>query len=187
MPEMPDVVAGNTITVAWGNQIRSRTVQRYATAAARTASIPSPTEGDLSYLQDTNTVYVWDGSAWTSMGDLLAGPLRFGTAQHETSAALTTTLTDKASIVFTKPTAWTTYEIIAWGHAKGASGSGFMISRVEIGASNGTTLEGDATPCVHTVASSSTSPVTVALAVGELGGEAVYESSSVTYIARRLT
>lgn len=68
MPEMPDVVAGNTITVAWGNQIRDRTVQRYATAAARAASLPSPTEGDLSWLQDQNNMFVYDGTTWQPVG-----------------------------------------------------------------------------------------------------------------------
>ena len=40
----------------------------YADAAARTTAIPSPTEADLSYLQDTNSVEVYDGSAWTAVG-----------------------------------------------------------------------------------------------------------------------
>jgi hypothetical protein len=39
----------------------------YADASARTTAIPSPTEADLSYLQDTNSVEVYDGSAWASL------------------------------------------------------------------------------------------------------------------------
>jgi hypothetical protein len=39
----------------------------YADSAARTTAIPSPTEADLSYLQDTNSVEVYDGSAWASI------------------------------------------------------------------------------------------------------------------------
>lgn len=40
----------------------------YADAAARTAAVPSPTEGAISYLSDTDTVEVYDGSAWVSVG-----------------------------------------------------------------------------------------------------------------------
>ena len=40
----------------------------YADSAARTTAIPSPTEADLSYLQDTNKVEVYDGSAWAVVG-----------------------------------------------------------------------------------------------------------------------
>ena len=64
MAEIANVVSGNTITSTWGNQIRDRTIQRYASAAARTAGHPSPTEGDLSYRQDSNIVEVYNGTAW---------------------------------------------------------------------------------------------------------------------------
>ena len=67
MSEMPDVISGETITSEWGNDIRDRTVQRYATVAARTASMPTPVEGDLSYLQDSNTVHVYNGSTWVKL------------------------------------------------------------------------------------------------------------------------
>jgi len=45
----------------------SITLASYADSAARTSAIPSPTEADLSYLQDTNSVEVYDGSAWASI------------------------------------------------------------------------------------------------------------------------
>jgi hypothetical protein len=68
MPEIANVVSGNTITSSWGNAIRDRTVQRYATAAARTSGHPSPVEGDLSYLQDSNTLWYYNGTAWVPVG-----------------------------------------------------------------------------------------------------------------------
>jgi hypothetical protein len=40
----------------------------YADSAARTTALPSPSEADLSYLQDTNSVEVYDGSAWAAVG-----------------------------------------------------------------------------------------------------------------------
>lgn len=39
----------------------------YADSAARTTALPSPSEADLSYLQDTNSVEVYDGSAWAAV------------------------------------------------------------------------------------------------------------------------
>jgi hypothetical protein len=39
-------------------------VQTFANAAARTAAIPSPTEGIVSYLNDSNLLTIHDGSAW---------------------------------------------------------------------------------------------------------------------------
>jgi len=40
----------------------------YADSSARTTAIPSPSEADLSYLQDTNSVEVYDGSSWAAIG-----------------------------------------------------------------------------------------------------------------------
>jgi hypothetical protein len=64
MPEIPDVVVGETIVVAWGNPIRDRTVQRYTDAAQRDALNPTPTPGDLAYLTSTGEFSIWDGGAW---------------------------------------------------------------------------------------------------------------------------
>ena len=66
MPEIDNVQIGETIAVEWGNAIRDRTVQRYADAAERAELHPNPTEGDLSYLEDTNSIEVFDGFAWVA-------------------------------------------------------------------------------------------------------------------------
>src|SRR5690554_3626120 len=66
MPEINDVQIGETIAVEWGNAIRDRTIQRYANAAERDELHPNPTEGDLSYLEDTNSIEVYDGFAWVA-------------------------------------------------------------------------------------------------------------------------
>ena len=67
MPEIPDVAPGETIQVSWGNPIRSRTVLRYASAAARDASVPVPVSGDVAWLQDVNEVTVYNGATWDSL------------------------------------------------------------------------------------------------------------------------
>ena len=66
MPEINDVQIGETIAVEWGNAIRDRTIQRYANATERDELHPNPTEGDLSYLEDTNSIEVYDGFAWVA-------------------------------------------------------------------------------------------------------------------------
>jgi len=64
MPELPDVVPGATIQTARANQIRDRVIQRYASAAARDASVLIPVDGDVAWLSDTNRLTIYDGSAW---------------------------------------------------------------------------------------------------------------------------
>lgn len=66
MAELDDVRIGETIAVEWGNAIRDRTIQRYADAAERDELHPNPTEGDLSYLEDVNSIEVYDGFAWVA-------------------------------------------------------------------------------------------------------------------------
>ena len=70
MPEIGDVVAGNTIESAWGNQIRDRSTLRYANAAARDASEIAPLEGRVCYLEDVDALYVYAAGA--------SGPSRRG-------------------------------------------------------------------------------------------------------------
>ena len=65
MSKIPDVVDGEPIESAWGNQsIRDRTVQRMDTVADRDASIPAPGDGETVWIQDINELQIWDGSKW---------------------------------------------------------------------------------------------------------------------------
>ena len=66
MAEIDDVQIGETIAVEWGNAIRDRTIQRYANAAERETLHPTLAEGDLSYLEDTNSIEVYDGFTWVA-------------------------------------------------------------------------------------------------------------------------
>lgn len=40
----------------------------FADSTARGTALPSPTDGQYSYLQDTNATEYWDGSAWVAAG-----------------------------------------------------------------------------------------------------------------------
>lgn len=59
------VVAGTTITAAWGNaNVRDQVITPFATAAARTSAVSSPVEGMVSWLSDQDRLDVYDGSAY---------------------------------------------------------------------------------------------------------------------------
>jgi hypothetical protein len=64
--------SGETLTSSDVNQYLMRGVKVFADAATRTAAYggagePTLEEGEVTYLLDDNTVYVWDGSAWTTI------------------------------------------------------------------------------------------------------------------------
>ncbi len=57
------VVAGTTITAAWGNAVRDQQVSTFASVAARTSAVTSPVEGMLTVTIDTNSIDAYSGSA----------------------------------------------------------------------------------------------------------------------------
>ena len=62
-------VAGTLATASDVNTyLMDQSVMTFATEAARTTALPSPTEGMTTYLNDTNTFAVYNGSAWVPMG-----------------------------------------------------------------------------------------------------------------------
>jgi hypothetical protein len=69
----PNVASAAPITSAWGNEIRDRSVQVFASAAARAAAWTSPPEGAVSYLADVDALDFWTGSAWRRTGHLVQG------------------------------------------------------------------------------------------------------------------
>ena len=65
--------SGEVVTAANVNQYLMRGVKVFADAATRTAAYggagePTLEEGEVSYLLDTNSVEVYDGSAWKQVG-----------------------------------------------------------------------------------------------------------------------
>jgi hypothetical protein len=49
------------------NALAQRGVLRFASASARGATLASPVEGMLTWLQDINRLDLWDGTAWTAV------------------------------------------------------------------------------------------------------------------------
>ena len=77
MSKDPDVVAGEPIEAAWGNQsIRDKTVQRMTSEADRDTSIPAPGDGETVWIEDQNLLQIWTGTVWTSFSSVLAGDFR---------------------------------------------------------------------------------------------------------------
>jgi len=69
-------VSGDVLTAAQVNTyLNEQTVMVFATSAARTSALSAVlAEGMMSYLQDSNTVYYYDGTAWNALasGDITA-------------------------------------------------------------------------------------------------------------------
>lgn len=72
MPEIPNVVPGEPVESNWGNDVRDRIVQRFADATARTASLPFPVAGAMSWLDDPGQLDYFDGAAWVNVADTAA-------------------------------------------------------------------------------------------------------------------
>jgi hypothetical protein len=66
--------SGSVLTAAQVNTfLMDQSVMRFADVAARTAAFdgvgePALAEGMVSYLMDSNSVQVYDGSAWVNIG-----------------------------------------------------------------------------------------------------------------------
>lgn len=59
---------GEVLTAADTNGYLMQGVNVFASAAARSAAITSPQEGQMSYLKDTDSVESYSGSAWVAVG-----------------------------------------------------------------------------------------------------------------------
>jgi hypothetical protein len=67
-----DFVTGEVLTAADVDGYLMQGVWVFADAAARTAAVTSPQEGNMSYLKDTNSIEYYSGSGWVSSGSIPA-------------------------------------------------------------------------------------------------------------------
>ena len=66
--ESSDLVANYpAVSEALAERVDLVGVLPFASAAARTTALPTPTDGQYSYLQDTNATEFYNGSAWTAV------------------------------------------------------------------------------------------------------------------------
>lgn len=59
---------GSSWVISNQDPISQDPVSIYASAAARDAALPSPTEGKLVYLSDINVIQVYNGTTWDNLG-----------------------------------------------------------------------------------------------------------------------
>lgn len=64
---------GDVLTAADTNGYLMQGVWVFADAAARTAAVTSPQEGNMSYLKDTNSTEYYSGSAWVAVAGATGG------------------------------------------------------------------------------------------------------------------
>lgn len=70
--------------------LQDQAVMVFASAAARTTAISSPSEGMVTYLSDVNALDVYDGSAWKRIADTSASIIQVVTATTNTAVTNTT-------------------------------------------------------------------------------------------------
>jgi hypothetical protein len=63
-----DFVTGEVLTADDVDGYLMQGTWVFANAAARTAAVTSPQEGNMSYLKDTNATQFYDGAAWQTVG-----------------------------------------------------------------------------------------------------------------------
>lgn len=105
---------GDVLTAAQVNTyLNEQTVMVFASSAARTSALSGVlAEGMMSYLQDTNTVEFYDGSAWTALasGDITG--ITTGTDSGLSGGVTSGTATLRLKLEFDAETG-TTYTLVA--------------------------------------------------------------------------
>lgn len=133
---LADAPNAQTLAQNIANGIAGRSVMRFASASARTATLTgatAPVEGMVSYLQDTDRLYVYTGSAWVEIG-----------TRQEASAVLTSSSAQTSSEILTglsvtlATRAGASYRL----EAKGLVRSTLANDRVDILIRRGTTTAG---------------------------------------------
>jgi len=115
-------------------------VNPFADAAARATAIPSPVEGQMSSLADTDSVERYDGSAWVAVGP--GKILQVVRATDSTNRSTTSTSFVDASISVTiTPQKSTSAVLLMWGARGDVSASGTP-SNLQITDSSNTAISG---------------------------------------------
>ena len=101
--------AGEVLTAANVNGYLMQGVLVFDDSAARTSAIGTPTEGMASYLKDTDSLELYDGSSWVGGGDITAVTAGIGLTGGGSSGDVTlnvqATLTSSTATAYTIGTA----------------------------------------------------------------------------------
>ena len=91
---------GDVLSAADTNGYLMQGIWVFADAAARTAAVTSPQEGNMSFLKDTNSTEYYSGSAWVAVGGASASGLTLVKSQTIGSAVSSVTVTDAFSATY---------------------------------------------------------------------------------------
>ena len=129
-----DFTAGDILTATQVDEyLMQQTVMRFADSAARTTALSGVlAEGMLSYLNDTNTVQVYNGSAWVNVGG--------GSPLTTKGDVYTYSTTDARLAVGANDTVLTADSSTATG-LKWAAVSGGAYTQLASGTASGATLD----------------------------------------------
>jgi hypothetical protein len=83
------VVGEEVLAADFNAYVQKQVVATFPNAAARTAAIPSPSAGMVTFLTDTNQMQYWTGSAWAGTSSVLWSVVTAGE-----QPGISTTLTD---------------------------------------------------------------------------------------------
>jgi hypothetical protein len=78
-----DFVTGEVLTAADVDGYLMQGVWVFADAAARTAAVTSPQEGNMSFLKDTNSTEYYSGSAWVGVGGSVPVSLQYAAGKNK--------------------------------------------------------------------------------------------------------
>jgi hypothetical protein len=79
--------AGEILTAANMNDLSDQTVMVFDDSAARGSAIPTPSEGMVTYLKDTDAVEIYDGSAFGAFGGKILQVVNDSTTTASTVSA----------------------------------------------------------------------------------------------------
>ena len=116
-------VTGDVLTAADTNGYLMQGVWVFASAAARSAAVTSPQEGNFSFLKDTNSTEYYDGAAWVSVAGGASALTKIGTYPFTAAAALNVNNAFSAT--------YKRYLLLV--RAKAASGADYLYLKFRVG------------------------------------------------------
>lgn len=169
--ESSDLVANYpAASLSLANRVDLVGVLPFATSTARTTAIPSPTDGQYVYLQDTNTTQFYNGSTWQTAGGIsLVIPTSIansgGTASLNGGAVTFSGVTSiSLNGIFSSGYSW--YRIVYYTDASGSTQ--YLNMRMRNAGSDNTTSN-YATQQLDSAAGSITSARLLAQNLGQIG------------------
>ena len=95
-------VAGEILTAADVNtNLMDQAVMVFDDPTARGSAIPSPSEGMVTYLKDTDELEKYSGTAWLNLAPAAIGPNVVQTVKTDTFSTSSTTFTDVTGLTVT--------------------------------------------------------------------------------------